>query len=124
MAELKRRTLILVSGKQIKLYGSSMAIGASLEIGEGSAPNIFSFLEQQPEEKISHENASTPVDGKQAKENSVNRTATLIINPYRLTANDLMEIADYNIQLWMDLKNNLRKHGINSPKTFNSDAVR
>ncbi len=124
MAELKRRTLTLVSGKQIKLYGSSMAIGASLEIGEGSAPNIFSFLEQQPEEKISHENTLIPVDGKAAKENPVNRTATLIMNPYRLTANDLMEIADYNIQLWMDLKNNIRKHGINSPKTFNSDAVR
>lgn len=124
MAELKRRTLTLVSGKQIKLYGSSMAIGASLEIGEGSAPNIYSFLAQQPEEKILYENALIPVDGKAAKENPVNRTATLIMNPYRLTANDLMEIADYNIQLWMDLKNNIRKHGINSPKTFNSDAVR
>ncbi|MEO5594010.1 MAG: hypothetical protein ABIR15_14495 [Chitinophagaceae bacterium] len=124
MAELKRRTLTLVSGKQIKLYGSSMAIGASLEIGEGSAPNIFSFLEQQPEEKILPENTSIAKDGKAVKENPVNRTATLIMNPYRLTANDLMEIADYNIQLWMDLKNNIRKHGINSPKTFNSDAVR
>ncbi|MEO5592580.1 MAG: hypothetical protein ABIR15_22175 [Chitinophagaceae bacterium] len=124
MAELKRRTLTLVSGKQIKLYGSSMAIGASLEIGEGSAPNIFSFIQQQPEEKISAEHTSVIQDGKAAKENPVNRTATLIMNPYRLTANDLMEIADYNIQLWMDLKNNLRKHGISSPKTFNSDPVR
>jgi hypothetical protein len=124
MAELKRRTLTLVSGKQIKLYGSSMAIGASLEIGEGSAPNIFSFMEQQPEEKISTENTSIAQDGKAVKENPVNRTATLIMNPYRLTANDLIEIADYNIQLWMDLKNNIRKHGISSPKTFNSDAVR
>ena len=124
MAELKRRTLTLVSGKQIKLYGSSMAIGASLEIGEGSAPNIFSFMEQQPEEKILPDNATVVQDGKAAKENTVSRTATLIMNPYRLTANDLMEIADYNIQLWMDLKNNIRKHGINSPKTFNSDAVR
>ena len=39
MAEFKRRTLFLSSGKQIKLFGNSIAIGKSLEIGEGYAPN-------------------------------------------------------------------------------------
>ena len=43
MAEFKRRTLVLSTGKQVKLFGSSFAIGKSLEIGEGYAPNIFSF---------------------------------------------------------------------------------
>jgi hypothetical protein len=28
----------------------------------------------------------------------------------------MMELADYNIQLWMDLKANIRTHGIESPK--------
>ncbi len=47
MADFKRRTLILSSGKQPKLYGNSLAIYPSLEIGEGAAPNIFSFINQQ-----------------------------------------------------------------------------
>jgi len=36
----------------------------------------------------------------------------------------MMELADYNIQLWMDLKDNIRKHGLSSPKVFNQDALR
>jgi hypothetical protein len=122
MAELKRRTLTLASGKQIKLYGNSMAIGASLEIGEGSAPNIFAFMEQQPEEKPSVEQTSISETGKALIENHSNKTTALVINPFRLSASDLMEIADYNMQLWMSLKDNIRKHGVASPKTFNTDA--
>ena len=53
MAEFKRRTLLLSSGKQIKLFGSSIAIGKSLEIGEGYAPNIFSSTAEQSPEKTS-----------------------------------------------------------------------
>lgn len=45
MTDFKRRTLILNSGKQIKLFGNSIAIGKSLQIGEGYAPNIFSCME-------------------------------------------------------------------------------
>ena len=41
MAEFKRKTFLLSTGKQIKLFGNSIAIGKSLEIGEGYAPNIF-----------------------------------------------------------------------------------
>ena len=47
MADFKRRTLLLSSGKQIKLFGNSIAIGKSLEIGEGYAPNIFSCVAEQ-----------------------------------------------------------------------------
>ena len=124
MAELKRRTLTLSSGKQLKLYGSSMAIGASLEIGEGSAPNIFTFMEQQPEEKPAPENIVATESAKLLKENRNNKTTAVIINPFRLSGNDLMEIADYNIQLWMNLKDNIRKHGVASAKTFNTDAAK
>jgi hypothetical protein len=102
MADLKRRTLLLSSGKQIKLFGSSIAIGKSLEIGEGYAPNIFSF----GSEKI-------PVKSTEA-----------VNNPHELTAEEIIELADYNIQLWMDLKANIRKHGLQSPKIFNQDALR
>lgn len=99
---LKRRTFLLSSGKQIKLFGNSTAIGKSLEIGEGYPPNIFSCTPEQSAEK----------------------STITVSNPYKLTAEEMMELADYNIRLWMDLKDNLRKHGINSPKIFNTDALR
>ncbi len=57
MADFKRRTLFLCSGKQIKLFGNSVAIAKSPEIGEGYAPNIFSCINNQIEDKtmsISH----------------------------------------------------------------------
>jgi hypothetical protein len=102
MADFKRRTLLLSSGKQIKLFGNSIAIGKSLEIGEGYAPNIFSCINEQ----------TTP------------KTPGAVSNPYELTLEEIYELADYNIQLWMDLKANIRKHGLNSSKIFNQDAVR
>lgn len=102
MAELKRRTFLLSTGKQIKLFGSSIAIGKSLEIGKGYAPNIFSCVANQTTDKSS----------------------ASIANPYDLTAEELMELADYNMQLWMDLKENIRKHGLHTPKIFNQEGLR
>ncbi len=99
MAELKRRTLLLSSGKQIKLFGGSVAIGKSLEIGEGYAPNIFSCISNQTQDK-------SPV----------------VSNPNQLNFEEMMELADFNIQLWMDLKANIRKHGVESLKIFNREA--
>ena len=124
MTDFKRRTLTLTTGKQIKMYGNSMAIGSSLEIGEGSAPNIFSFIEQQPEEKTASTVAVSATDDKLPKEKSVKKTSATVLNPHLLTATDVLEIADYNIRLWMDLKDNIRRHGVNNPKVFNSDALR
>ena len=103
MAELKRRTLSLSTGKQIKLFGTSIAISKSLEVGEGYAPNIFSCVEEQPEGKST--------------------STTSLSNPHKLTKDEIMELADYNIQLWMDLKTNVRKHGLDA-KIFNQDAAR
>ncbi len=102
MTEFKRRTLYLNTGKQIKLFGNSVAIGKSLELGEGYAPNIFSFVEPRPEDK----------------------SAASVLNPHKLTPEEMLEIADFNIRLWMDLKDNIRKHGVGSPKIFNSEAFR
>ena len=102
MADLKRRTLQLSSGKQIKLFGNSVAISKSLEIGEGYAPNILSGIEGQPENKI----------------------PSGISNPHRLTPDELMELADFNIQLWMDLKAGLRKFGEIDPKIFGQEDAK
>ena len=102
MAEFKRKTFLLSTGKQIKLFGNNIAIGKSLKIGEGYASNIFSgALDQAPEQ-----------------------STITVVNPHKLTTEEVMELADYNIRLWMDLKDNIRKHGLNSPKIFNSDALR
>ena len=99
MADLKRRTLQLNSGKQIKLYGNSVAIGKTLEIGEGYAPNILSLIEEQPEDK----------------------TSSGVSNPHKLTVDDLMELADFNIQLWMDLKAGLRRCGKVDQRIFGQE---
>lgn len=96
MAEFKRKTLLLSSGKQIQLFGSSVAIGKSLEIGEGYAPNIFSCINNHGEDK----------------------PPGVVLNPHQLTFEEMMELADFNIQLWMDLKANIRKHGVESSKDF------
>jgi hypothetical protein len=97
MADLKRRTLTLSTGKLVKLFGNSLAIGKSLEIGEGGAPNIFSSF--------------SGIDS--------GKPGISVANPYKLTAEELHEIADFQIQLWIELKNKIREFGINSPKIFN-----
>ena len=102
MADFKRRTFILSTGKQIKLFGTSMAIGKSLEIGEGYAPNIFSCVEEHPEGKAT----------------------SIVSNPHKLTTEEMMELADYNIRLWIELKDNIRKYSLTSVKVFNADALR
>ena len=102
MADLKRRTLLLSSGKQIKLFGNSIAIGKSLEIGEGYAPNILSCMSEQ----------------------APGKSTGTVNNPHDLSSEEMMELADYNIRLWMDLKDNIRKHGLNNTKIFNQDALR
>ena len=102
MAEFKRQTFQLSTGKQIRLHGNSFFINRSLEIGEGFVPNIFSLFEEQS-------------DGK---------AATTVSNPHRLTAEELAELADYNIRLWLDLKDSIRNSGINNPKVFSRETIR
>lgn len=102
MAEFKRQTFQLSTGKQIKLHGNSFFISKSLEIGEGFVPNIYSLFEEQS-------------DGK---------SSTTVSNPHKLTSAELQELADYNIRLWLDLKDSIRNNGLNNPKVFGRDSVR
>ena len=122
MAEFKRRTLFLSSGKQVKLFGNSVAIGKSLEVGEGYAPNILSCIQQEVDATKSGGSAKPLTEN--SKEKPVSRQAAMVSNPFRLSETDIMEIADYNIRLWLDLKDNIRKYGVNSPQLFNSEALR
>ena len=94
MADYKKNTLALSTGRQIKLFGSCIGIGKSLEIAEAYAPNILAI-----------------VQGAKAGQTEVQ-------NPLGLTAEEIHEIADYHIRLWMDLKDAIRKHGVASSKIF------
>jgi hypothetical protein len=100
MADFKRKTLSLSTGKQIKLFGDSIAISKSLELAEAYAPNILSASSTNTPEKSSR----------------------LVCNPYQLTEPEILELADYNIRLWMELKDNIRKHGLESPKIFKQES--
>lgn len=100
MADFKRRTLFLTSGKQIKLFGNSVAITKNLELGEGYAPNILSLIEDQS-------------DGKNPPGLS---------NPHKLTVDELYDLADFNIQLWMNLKAALRQYGQVDTRIFSQDT--
>jgi hypothetical protein len=99
MAEFKRKKLMLSTGRQIKLFGNSMAISPNLEIGEGYAPNIFSNISDQETDK----------------------STSIVSNPHKLTVEDLQELADYNIRLWLELKDNIRKYGVSNSKIFTAD---
>lgn len=87
--------LVLSNGKQIKLFGTSIGIGKTLEIGECYAPNILATTAQPKGDKSEE-----------------------VQNPHHLTEAEIMEIADFNIRLWLDLKDNLRKFGTTSNKVF------
>ena len=71
------------------------AIDKSMEIGECYAPNILAGIEEQSESKI-------PAG---------------VSNPHRLTPDELMELADYSIRLWI-LKAAIRRYGQIDPKIF------
>ena len=102
MAEFKRQTFLFSNGKQIKLYGTGFGITKDLEITEASAPNIFWISEGRE-------------DGK---------PTAIICNPYKLTAEEILEVADYCIRQWMDLKDSVRMHGVDSPRVFNRENIR
>lgn len=96
MAVIKKRVLILSSGKQIKLQGITLCIANSLEVGEGFTRNFLFFDPDQVKDTVTTE----------------------VSNPYHLTQDELMEVADYMISLWMQLKEKVRQHGMKNPDIF------
>lgn len=100
MAEMKRRTVLFSTGKQIKLFGNSIGIGKTLEIGEGYMPNILSAnMEEEAGGEVS-----------------------MVHNPHKLSREELMELADFMMGLWLQLKENVRKSGMENAKIFSKDT--
>ena len=122
MASIRRRTLVLSTEKELRLFGNSLAINTALEIGEGAAPNIFSLFEEQVTDNAVQKVVTDEGESKGSKPKAFKKNIAVVSNPYKLTKDELMEIADYNIRLWMDLKDNIRKYGINSTKVFSIDS--
>lgn len=91
------------TGRQVKLYGTSIGISDTLEIGEGYAPNLFALNTET--------NADKPA-------------ASHVHNPNRFTAEELMELADYMMQLWLQLKINIRKYGTENTRLFAKESGR
>lgn len=100
MAVIKKRVLQLSSGKQIKLAGLTICIANTLEVGEGFTRNILSY-EDKPQAET-----GTP----------------LVANPHHISADEMMEIADYSIGLWIQLKDRIRQHGIKSGEIFKQNG--
>ncbi|MBZ4188971.1 hypothetical protein [Niabella beijingensis] len=100
MAEIKRRTILFSTGKQIRIYGNSVGIGKTLEVGEVYMPNIFSLNNETNQEEKSR----------------------IVQNAHRLTAEEFMELADLMMQYWLQLKDNIRKFGVENPKVFIRDS--
>jgi len=124
MTDFKRRTLYLSTGKQIKLFGNSIAIAKSLEVGEGYAPNIFSNLDKPSQERLPPEIEVKTEDGKKTKTRKLKKNTASVSNPHLLTRDEVLEMADYNIRLWMELKDNVRTLGVSDPGIFHSDGVK
>jgi hypothetical protein len=53
-----------------------------------------------------------------------NKTIGRLSNPHKLTVEELMDLADFNIQLWMDLKAGIRRFGQIDPKIFGQDTTK
>lgn len=100
MAEMKRRTILFSTGKQIKLFGNSIGIGKTLEVGEGYMPNILSAN----------------------MEDAASDDTPMVNNPHKLTREEVMELADFMMALWLQLKENIRKNGMDSHRIFLKDS--
>ncbi|WP_346319371.1 hypothetical protein [Chitinophaga sp. YIM B06452] len=97
MAILKNNTLVLQTGKQIKLMGETIAIGPTLEIGEGYSPRLLFF-----DPDSAYDSDISPVS-----------------NSYSFTEEEIVEVLDYIIAMATLSKSNIRRYGMKNPAIFN-----
>src|ERR1700753_2062477 len=96
MAKLKKDSVVFSSGRQINIPGGIVSINKSLELSDYYSRNILF-----PDPAFKTDKAVEPVQ-----------------NIHKLTNQELIELADNMIYLWMNLKDNVRKYGIKSPEIF------
>ncbi|WP_207510442.1 hypothetical protein [Longitalea luteola] len=97
MAVLKKDIITFSSGRQIKVLGGIFSIVSSLELADYYSRLVFFY---------DHDSKN-------------NKELPSVKNIYNLTKEELIEVADCMIMLWIDLKDNVRKYGIDNPEIFN-----
>ncbi|NLU91397.1 hypothetical protein [Chitinophaga sp. Ak27] len=95
MAIVKKDTIVFSNGREITAPGGIISITRTLELSDYYSRNVF-FVD----------------------------SAGKVINIYQLSKDELIEIADLMIRLWMELKDNVRQADIASPAIFKAKGVR
>lgn len=93
MAQSKKDNIGFSSGREIVLPGGIVSITRDLELTDYYSRNIL-YLDSSG-------------------------STTKVVNIHNLTKDELIELSDLMIQLWIELKNNIRSNDINSPAIFN-----
>ena len=96
MAILKKDAIVFSSGKEIKVEGGILSITRSLELADYYSRNVFFYNHTHKKDK----------------------DIQSVGNIYNLTKDELIEISDCMIQLWIALKDNVRKFGVDSADIF------
>ncbi len=97
MANVKKDQMSFENGRQLTIPGGIVSISKSLELADYYSRSILFY---------------DPIS-------KTNKAVEPVQNIYNLTGNELIELADNMIRLWIDLKDNVRKYGIKSPEIFN-----
>jgi len=90
--------IVLSSGRQVMVPNGSFSISRRLEIADYYSRNIFFLEPALPGEK----------------------KADKVANIHALTREEVIEISDAMISLWISLKDNVRTLGVDNPEIFNS----
>ena len=94
MATIKEDIMVLRSGRQVPVSCSNLIIRPNLELVTGWQSDFL-------------------IKNKKKIKDEPNCEVT---NPYNLSKDDLFEMADYMMQLWMKLKDNIRTYRLESDK--------
>ncbi|MCS3801010.1 hypothetical protein [Niastella sp. OAS944] len=97
MAVFKKDIITFSNGRQIKVPGGIFTIISSLELADYYSRLVFFY---------DHDSKN-------------NKEITSVKNIYNLTKEELIEVADCMIALWIDLKDNVRRYGVDNPEIFN-----
>jgi hypothetical protein len=96
MAVLKKNSILFSGGREIKVPGGILSITRSLELADYFSRNVLYY----------------------EREHKKNKEIEPVGNIHNLTKDELIEVSDCMIQLWMELKDNVRRHGITSEDIF------
>ncbi len=97
MATIKKDSIVFSTGRQITVPNGVLSISRKLELADYYSRNVLFY--------------GADVSGE--------KKAEKVVNIYSLTKEELIEIADSMIHLWIDLKDNVRSLGVDNPEIFN-----